>query len=209
VRGVVASSGSLVGSTAYAWGNPETLGGLSSFTPFGFAGAYGDSTGLMYLIGRYYDPQTGQFLSVDPLVNKTGQPYAYTGDDPVNDTDPSGLACDWTSVFSPWRSSSCFKQGWEMMSGAEQLANATLPITLPLTALAGVSGLADLAGVSVLGLGETGTTIVALGSGAAATSIDAASVSISISRPRALAQGSLHSVSAAQVWGRLWVRNRL
>jgi hypothetical protein len=96
-----------------------------------------------------------------------------------------------------------------MMSGAEQLANATLPITLPLTALAGVSGLADLAGVSVLGLGETGTTIVALGSGAAATSIDAASVSISISRPRALAQGSLHSVSAAQVWGRLWVRNRL
>jgi hypothetical protein len=28
---------------------------------------------------------------VDPLVDATGQPYAYTGDDPVNDTDPSGL----------------------------------------------------------------------------------------------------------------------
>jgi RHS repeat-associated protein len=63
-------------------------------------------------VGRYYDPGTGQFLSVDPLVDETGQPYAYTGDDPVNGTDPSGLcnlpsgaylvpgACHWTS--SSW-----------------------------------------------------------------------------------------------------------
>ena len=44
------------------------------------------------LFGRYYDSGTGQFLSVDPLVDVTGQPYAYTGDDPVNESDPSGLA---------------------------------------------------------------------------------------------------------------------
>ncbi len=42
-------------------------------------------------VGRYYDPGTGQFLAVDPLVDETGQPYAYTGGDPVNGTDPSGL----------------------------------------------------------------------------------------------------------------------
>jgi hypothetical protein len=30
---------------------------------------------------------------VDPLVNETGQPYAYTGDDPVNGVDPGGLKC--------------------------------------------------------------------------------------------------------------------
>jgi len=41
-------------------------------------------------VGRYYDPGTGQFLSVDPLVDETGQPYAYTGGDPVNATDPTG-----------------------------------------------------------------------------------------------------------------------
>lgn len=65
VRGVVASSGSLVGSTAYAGlANPETLGGPSNFTPFGFTGAYDDSTGLMYLIGRYYD-LTEPSISVD------------------------------------------------------------------------------------------------------------------------------------------------
>ena len=39
---------------------------------------------------RYYDPSTGQFLSVDPLVDETGQAYSYTGNDPVDETDPSG-----------------------------------------------------------------------------------------------------------------------
>lgn len=41
-------------------------------------------------INRYYDPTTGQFLSVDPLVDVTAQPYQYAGDDPVNNSDPSG-----------------------------------------------------------------------------------------------------------------------
>jgi len=39
---------------------------------------------------------TSQFLNVDPLVDVTGTPYAYTGGDPVNLSDPSGLAgCGW------------------------------------------------------------------------------------------------------------------
>jgi RHS repeat-associated protein len=92
VRAVVSSAGSLTASTSYdAWGNPETSGGLTAVTPFGFAGGYTDPTGLNYLIGRYYDPTTGQFLSIDPDVAETGQPYAYTGDDPVNGVDPLGL----------------------------------------------------------------------------------------------------------------------
>ncbi len=43
-------------------------------------------------VHRYYDPQTGQFLTVDPLVAQTGQPFSYANDDPVNLSDPSGLA---------------------------------------------------------------------------------------------------------------------
>jgi hypothetical protein len=46
---------------------------------------------LIYLIDRYYDPSTDQFLSVDPDVTETGQPYAFTGDDPLNATDPLGM----------------------------------------------------------------------------------------------------------------------
>jgi hypothetical protein len=43
-------------------------------------------------VHRYYDPTTGQFLTVDPLVSVTGQPFSYANDDPVNGSDPSGLA---------------------------------------------------------------------------------------------------------------------
>ncbi len=43
------------------------------------------------VVNRYYDPATDQFLSVDPDVATTGQPYAFTGDDPLNSTDPLGL----------------------------------------------------------------------------------------------------------------------
>ena len=92
VRGTVNSGGALTGTTSYyAWGNPETAGGLTATTPFGYAGGYTDPDGLLYLINRFYNPQTGQFISVDPDLSETLQPYAYTDGDPVTDTDPSGL----------------------------------------------------------------------------------------------------------------------
>jgi uncharacterized protein RhaS with RHS repeats len=42
-------------------------------------------------INRYYDPTTDQFLSIDPDVADTDEPYLYTGDDPLNSSDPLGL----------------------------------------------------------------------------------------------------------------------
>ena len=44
------------------------------------------------LVNRYYDPTTGLFLTQDPMVDETGQAYSYAGDDPVNESDPSGLS---------------------------------------------------------------------------------------------------------------------
>jgi RHS repeat-associated protein len=91
VRGLVNPTGSLTATTSYdAWGNPQTPGGLTSYTPFGFAGGYTDPTGLLYLIHRYYDPVTGQFISVDPDIADTSEPYAYANDDPVSKADPLG-----------------------------------------------------------------------------------------------------------------------
>jgi RHS repeat-associated protein len=93
VRGIVSPSGALVASTSYdAWGNPKTAGGISSYTPFGYAGGYTDPTGLIYLINRYYDPATGQFLSADPEVRSTNEPYGYAYGDPIIISDLSGLA---------------------------------------------------------------------------------------------------------------------
>jgi RHS repeat-associated protein len=92
VRGVVSSSGSLTASTSYdAWGNPETTGGLTSYTPIGFAGGYTDPTGSLYLINRYYDPTTGQFISVDPDLVQSSEPYSYGRDNPVSASDPTGM----------------------------------------------------------------------------------------------------------------------
>src|SRR5947209_17608331 len=53
-----------------------------------------------YLRARYYDPSTGQFISRDPAVASTRQPYAYVGDNPLNGTDPSGLCNrgDWGCI---------------------------------------------------------------------------------------------------------------
>jgi RHS repeat-associated protein len=93
VRGTVSSAGALTGTAAYdAWGNPQTPGGLTATTPFGFAGAYTDPTGLLYLINRYYDPATGQFLSVDPDVSQTQEPYAYASGNPISTADPTGAS---------------------------------------------------------------------------------------------------------------------
>jgi RHS repeat-associated protein len=58
-----------------------------------FAGEYRDPTsGLYYLQARWYDPTTGQFLSVDPDVSATRAPYNYASDDPLDRSDPSGLS---------------------------------------------------------------------------------------------------------------------
>lgn len=76
-----------------------TYGGCSSpycpttSAPIGFKSGYNDpNTTLYYFNHRYYDPSTDQFLSVDPLVSITHQPYSFANNDPVNLSDPSGDA---------------------------------------------------------------------------------------------------------------------
>ena len=47
------------------------------------------------IINRYYDPTTDEFLSIDPDVAQTDQPYVFTNDDPLNAEDPSGDCWGW------------------------------------------------------------------------------------------------------------------
>jgi RHS repeat-associated protein len=44
-----------------------------------------------HLVNRYYDPASYQFLSIDPKVGTTLEPYAFVAGDPLNATDPLGL----------------------------------------------------------------------------------------------------------------------
>ena len=92
-RLVTDQAGEVAGTVSFdAFGSRTTHTGVQSV--FGFTGNLVDAlTGLLYLRARDYDPATGQFLTVDPAVDTTRQPYAYTGNNPVQRTDPSGL--DW------------------------------------------------------------------------------------------------------------------
>jgi hypothetical protein len=55
--------------------------------------------GRHYLNNRYHDPVLGAFVSVDPLVSLSKDPYAYSSNNPITYSDPSGL-CD-GSCFIP------------------------------------------------------------------------------------------------------------
>ncbi len=90
-RTLTDSSGSTVATYSYdAYGKLTSHTG-SSDTLLRWAGQYQDlSTGLYYLRARYYDPQTAQFLSRDPLVAQTQAPYSYVEGDPLNVGDPTG-----------------------------------------------------------------------------------------------------------------------
>jgi RHS repeat-associated protein len=113
-RGIVQLQGdtsgdnnTLVNYTDYdAYGNPVTESGGSTnpggiagtdgvtyqSLAFGFGSSYLDSTGLSYLVHRYYDPEGAQFVSVDPDVSPTLQPYTYALDDPIANSDALGTS---------------------------------------------------------------------------------------------------------------------
>ncbi|MFD5722669.1 RHS repeat-associated core domain-containing protein [Streptomyces sp. NPDC127036] len=78
----------------------ERSGTLPTGTSKGFLGKTEDgSTGLSLLGARAYDPHLGRFLSPDP-ISTPYQPqnlsaYSYSGNDPLNYSDPSGLTRHW------------------------------------------------------------------------------------------------------------------
>lgn len=57
-----------------------------------------------HIVHRYYDPATGQFLTVDPDVQQTQEPYVYAGDNPTDSSDPGGQ--DAAPCAGVWSSSS-------------------------------------------------------------------------------------------------------
>jgi hypothetical protein len=45
----------------------------------------------LFLNNRYHDPTLGMFISVDPLVEATADPYLYSSANPITLSDPTGL----------------------------------------------------------------------------------------------------------------------
>ncbi|PZG23436.1 hypothetical protein C1I95_03235 [Micromonospora craterilacus] len=77
--------GNLRGSNGVAWPSGQR----------GFVGGTEDPTGLTLLGARFYDSSIGAFISVDPLQDladpQQWNGYAYSNNNPVTWSDPSGL----------------------------------------------------------------------------------------------------------------------
>jgi RHS repeat-associated protein len=78
-----------------AFGNVRDRTGPAD-SPYGFAGEWQEEAeGLVFLRARFYDPETGRFISRDPFAGNPGDPvslhrYLYANANPVMNTDPSG-----------------------------------------------------------------------------------------------------------------------
>ena len=110
VIGLLNSNGILVANYRYnAWGKLLSVTNASgadiispthiaNINPIRYRGYYYDTeTGFYYLQSRYYDPETGRFISADGIVcaNQDIISYnlfAYCSNNPVNYSDPSGEA---------------------------------------------------------------------------------------------------------------------
>jgi RHS repeat-associated protein len=81
------------GYTYDPFGNVTILGEPSD-NPFQYTGRENDNTGLYYYRARYYSPELQRFISEDPIGFNGGSInlYEYVGNNPINYTDPKGLA---------------------------------------------------------------------------------------------------------------------
>jgi RHS repeat-associated protein len=106
------------------------------FQPFGFQGGlYDPDTGLVEFGCRWYDAETGRWISKDPILLDGGwNVYAFCGNDPINRTDPSGLYSFWQ-----WTS--------QVIGAVTGAAQALGGFGLALTT--GISGVGAVAGIVV------------------------------------------------------------
>jgi RHS repeat-associated protein len=113
---ITSDTGAVVGRSTYDEYGIRTGHTGTDDTSIGYTGNLTDSaTGLVYLRARDYDSVTKQFLTVDPAVDITKQPYAYVGNSPLLNTDPTGL-CSFSTATSY-----CGKSTVPIVPSAEQI----------------------------------------------------------------------------------------
>ena len=170
ILGIYDDEGNQVGEYAYdGYGNPVIVkdeGGIASLNPFRYRGYfYDEETGFYDLNARYYDPETGRFISPDTLLildETRGQInglnlYMYCADNPIMNVDPSG--CVWWNPFT-WNWDKIIKGIGQILMGISAIATSifTFPFGGWIAVVAGITFFAG-AGMILFGLSNTGEGI--------------------------------------------------
>ncbi|WP_165425595.1 RHS repeat-associated core domain-containing protein [Streptomyces sp. BK022] len=166
---LVDNSGAKQGRWDYSpTGNARSGNSASVDQPFGYTGAYLDSSGLYKMGARYTDPTLGRFTQPDPSGQENNS-YAYASGDPINRSDPSGLA-SW-DILGPagdiTQSVAHLAQGdtqalWGDVAGV--IAGAAFGILCESVMVAGTiptGGVSDVAGTAACYAGAWGASQVA------------------------------------------------
>nr|WSS66327.1 polymorphic toxin-type HINT domain-containing protein [Streptomyces sp. NBC_01177] len=91
VLGLANSDGTIATRYAYDPNGQTTTAGTASSNPYTFTGREDDGVGLLHYRDRYYDPETGRFISQDPIGYAGGvNLYQYALSSPTAYTDPTG-----------------------------------------------------------------------------------------------------------------------
>ncbi|MCP4669908.1 MAG: RHS repeat-associated core domain-containing protein [Desulfobacula sp.] len=96
---MTAVNGAVVWSAKYSsFGKAEVDPSSTVENNLRFPGQYYDGeTGMHYNWHRYYDPDTGRYLTPDPIGLAGGiNPFVYSLNNPINYIDPSGLI--WVTI---------------------------------------------------------------------------------------------------------------
>ena len=104
----------------------DSFGGIAQETgtlvnPYAYAGREFDRESELYFYrARYYDPVSGRFLTSDPIGLAGGiNIFAYVRNNPVNLTDPSGLAPKQEKIRRPRLCDEDERAECEVMSGSK------------------------------------------------------------------------------------------
>ncbi|MBF0371372.1 MAG: RHS repeat protein, partial [Magnetococcales bacterium] len=109
---VTDGSGNIVEKYAYdEFGQVIAMEPADATNPFRYVGQYGvmdEDNGLLFMRARYYDTETGRFLSKDPLRGEMVQPgtlnrYVYALGNPMMGIDPKGQSTEsWWYKHTSW-----------------------------------------------------------------------------------------------------------
>lgn len=121
---LTSSTGAMQASYAYSPYGALSISG-STTNSYDYTGRESDGLGLHYYRARYYNPETGRFLSEDPSGFRGGiNEYVYAHGDPIDREDPSGRYDWWWHAYITYQADLAMgytpEQAW---NSAQAVAN--------------------------------------------------------------------------------------